>query len=186
VAGSDSVTAIKKSLQRLLEGQPLEDRLLEVETELTAALGATVTIPRIYSTINTGGTGKVYRHELPIGRPPDQFPTVEIIASRSEPVGQSIADEYLHRLQITWTFIGDTEETIVAWVEGAVIATRRLIANRLLSLSGGVSAPMIAGNEEYAELLRVANMSAPLIKGAMMEIAVRTIGPPDDRVEVNP
>jgi hypothetical protein len=181
--GSDSVTAIKKAFQSLLESQVFENRLSDVETELTAVLGTTVTIPRIYSAVNTGGTGKIYRHELPLGRPPDQFPTVELISTRSEPQGDSLDQGFVHQMQVTWTFLGDTEETIVAWVEGAVLATRRMMYNRPLNLSG-VEAPMIAGNEEYAELLRVSNMSQPLIKGAMLEISVPTYGPPQDRVEM--
>ncbi len=164
--GFDSITEVKRSLKLVLEGSVFEANLAEIEIDL--GLVGPAAVPRAQ---------RIYKHELPISRPPEVFPFVELAGIRSERVpDESDVENYNHLIQLSWTFIGDREERLVEWVEAAILATRKTLLRKPLVLPGGTGGFMLTGSEDYSELADIVGFDSPFIKGGFIEVVVPTMG----------
>jgi hypothetical protein len=160
-AGLASVTAIKRGVKTLLEGQDFRDVL----TELAAEAGDGLDVQPLR---------RVSRAERKIL--PAEMPYAEILAVRSIRTSDSAwSPARTHLLAIRFAVAGDDEETITDHVERYVLAARRLFSTdpgdemRLFPYLGGSAQPE---DEDYDPIAKWAGAEATLVKMGTIELVV--------------
>lgn len=104
----------------------------------------------------------------------DGYPAVELLGLDSNPVGDTSAQDYEHRISVVFTALGDDEELVTARIECYIVAARRLTYRGLLVQVVGAP-PNVPGRERYGPLIRNPSLPEPFIKAGSIDLLISTI-----------